>query len=97
MDKQRILEQLRRNIAEIRTRFSVRRLSVFGSLARGQIAEGSDLDVLVGFEGEATFDLFMDLKFYLEDLVGMRVDLVTEGALRPRVRESIEKELIDVA
>jgi hypothetical protein len=53
--------------------------------------------VLVVFEGKPTFDAFMDLLFYLEDLLGARVDLVTDNALRPQVRQAIEGELVDVA
>jgi len=49
------------------------------------------------FDRKATFDLFMDLKFYLEELLGMGVDLVTDKALRPQVRRTIEQEMVDVA
>jgi predicted nucleotidyltransferase len=97
MNGHTVLDKLRENIAVIRTQFAVRKLSVFGSFARKQEQDCSDLDVLVSFQNKDTFDLFMDLKFYLEDLLEVRVDLVTENALRPQVRQSIEKELIDVA
>lgn len=52
--------------------------------------------MLVVFEGKPTFDAFMDLKFYLENLLGARVDPVAENALRPQVRRAIEGELVDV-
>jgi len=55
------------------------------------------VDVLVVFDRKATFDLFMDLKFYLEELLGTGVDLVTDKALRPQIRRTIEQEMIDVA
>jgi len=97
VDRQEILICLKNSIEEIRQRFSVRSLAVFGSVARGEQADGSDVDVLVVFNQAATFDLFMDLKFYLEDLLDMSVDLVTDKALRPQVRRAIEKELINVA
>jgi len=97
MNKQVILTQLTGRMEEIRQRFSVRRLSVFGSVVRGEAGEGSDVDVLVVFDRKATFDLFMDLKFYLEELLGMGVDLVTDKALRPQVRRTIEQEMVDVA
>jgi hypothetical protein len=51
----------------------------------------------VAFNEKATFDLFMDLKFYLEELLGTEVDLVTEKALRLQIRQAIEQELINVA
>jgi predicted nucleotidyltransferase len=96
VNTQAILTHLEENIGEIRRRFSVAKLSIFGSFARGEGSAQSDLDVLVAFEQKATFDLFMDLKFYLEELLGIKVDLVTDKALRPRIRQAIEKVLIDV-
>jgi predicted nucleotidyltransferase len=55
------------------------------------------VDVLVAFKQKATFDLFMDLKFYLEELLGRGVDLVTDKAIRPQVRRAIDQEMINVA
>ncbi|MCJ7728835.1 MAG: nucleotidyltransferase domain-containing protein, partial [Sedimentisphaerales bacterium] len=63
----------------------------------GESVDKSDVDVLVVFRQKATFDRFMDLKFYLEGLLGTRVDLVTDKALRPQVRQAIEGEIVDVA
>ena len=80
-----------------RRRFGVRELAVFGSVARGEASARSDLDVLVDFEGPATFDGFMGLKFFLEDTLGVKVDLVTRGALKPRLRERVESEARRVA
>jgi len=51
----------------------------------------------VVFDQKANFDGFMELKFYLEDLLGTGVDLVTDKALRPQVRQAIEREMINVA
>ena len=97
MDKQVVLTKLKERIEEIRQRFSVRNLSIFGSIARDEAADDSDVDVLVAFDREGSFDLFMDLKFYLEDLLGVKIDLVTDKALRPQIRRAIERELIHVA
>lgn len=72
-------------------------LSLFGSVARGDATETSDIDLLVSFDGRATFDRFMDLKLFLEDLLGRRVDLVTEKALREEIRALVEQELLGVA
>jgi len=96
MDKHIVLRLLSSRIEEIRQRFSVEKLSIFGSFARGDGTAQSDLDVLVAFEQKATFDLFMDLKFYLEELLGIKVDLVTDKALRPQIRRAIEGEIVDV-
>ncbi len=97
MDKQMVLEKLTSNLEEIRQRFSVSEIAIFGSLARGEPTPRSDIDILVTFEQKATFDGFMDLKFYLEQLLAAPVDLVTDNALRPQVREAIEQEVIRVA
>ncbi len=97
MTRQEIVERLSGRLAQIRQQFSVQRLALFGSAARDEAGPVSDVDVLVVFEGPASFDAFMDLKYYLEDLLGRRVDLVTDKALRPQVRHAIEGELIDVA
>jgi predicted nucleotidyltransferase len=97
MSRKATLTKLKRNIRVLRRRFSVKGLSVFGSVARNEAGRRSDIDVLVEFKGKATFDLFMDLKFYLEDLLGTSVDLVTDKALRPEIRKAIEREKINVA
>jgi predicted nucleotidyltransferase len=97
MNKQVVLTKLKNAMREIKQRFSVKNLAVFGSIARDQADDNSDVDVLVAFSNKASFDLFMDLKFYLEDLLGTKVDLVTDKALRPQIRNAIEGELINVS
>ncbi len=97
MTKEQVIQILGGHLAEIRRQFAVRRLSLFGSVARNEAGLGSDVDLLVVFEGKPTFDVFMDLKFYLEDLLGGTVDLVTDKAMRPQVRQAISGELVDVA
>ena len=74
---------LRGYLPEIKRNFGVRRISLFGSTARDEGREDSDLDLLVDFEDEPTFDSFMGLKLFLEDRIGRRVDMVTRQALRP--------------
>jgi len=97
MDKQAVLRRLTGSIKEIRQRFSVKSLSIFGSIARDEAIDNSDVDVLVVFDQKANFDGFMELKFYLEELLETSIDLVTDKALRPQVRQKIERELIHVA
>ncbi len=97
MNRQAVLTRLKGSIKEIRQRFSVKALSIFGSIARDEARDNSDVDVLVVFDQKANFDGFMELKFYLEDLLGTGVDLVTDKALRPQVRQAIEQEMINVA
>src|SRR5665647_857379 len=68
------IRQLRQAMPEIKSRFGVRTLGLFGSAARGEVGPASDVGVLVEFE-EPTFDRYMDLKFYLEDIFGRPCDL----------------------
>lgn len=72
----------------------VKSLALFGSVARGEEHLESDLDILVEFQGAATFDQYMDLKFFLEDLLKQKVDLVTKKALRSRIRPQVEEEAV---
>jgi uncharacterized protein len=97
MGRDETIETLRAHSAEIRERFGVKRLAVFGSTARDEAREDSDVDVLVEFRDKATFKGYMALKFYLEELLQRPVDLVTNKAIRPPTRPSIERDLVDVA
>lgn len=96
VNREDILRCLREHMAEIRA-LGVGRLSLFGSVARGEATNASDLDVLVAFEGTATLDGYMDLRDLLERLTGRRVDLVTERALKPMLRTRVEQDLVRVA
>lgn len=94
-----ILDTLKEHEEEIKIRFGVKRIGVFGSFVRGEQKEGSDVDLVVDFE-RPNFDNFMDLTFYLEDLLGRKVDiLTTEGVKGIRVRkvaEEIERSIVYV-
>ena len=96
MDRQAILDRLTAEAPALRAKYAVKSLALFGSMARGDDHEGSDVDILVTFEGKATFDNFMGLKLDLEDLTGRRVDLGTPDTLRPAMRTNVEKDLIHV-
>jgi len=86
MNRQRALDLLRRSKPELQSRFGVTRLALFGSTVRNTASSNSDVDVLVAFDGPATSKRYFGLQFYLEDLLGRPVDLVTEKALRPELR-----------
>lgn len=77
--------------------FHVASLSLFGSAARDEMTQQSDVDVLVSFTGPATLEDFMGLKEYLEGLLGVTVDLVTDKALKPRMRRRVHEESVRVA
>ena len=72
-------------------------LWIFGSHARGDFRPDSDLDLLVDFESPPGFDNFMGLKIELEDRLGIKVDLLSRSACRPRFLKAIEPELLHVA
>ena len=97
MDRDVAMTELGRLLPVVRERFGVSELAVFGSVARNEATEVSDLDVLVDFDGPATFDRFMGLKLFLEDTFGTKVDLVTRPALKPRIRDRILAEARRVA
>ena len=96
MDRTRTLDLLTHSKAYLAERFGVTRLALFGSTARAAANSGSDVDVLVGFDGPATAKRYFGVQFYLEDALGVPVDLVTENALRPELRKFIEAEAVDV-
>jgi uncharacterized protein len=92
MNKEEILQSLNEN-SEIIRGFGVRKLGLFGSYARGNEKEASDIDFLVEFE-KKTFDNYMDLKIFLERLLGCKVDLVIADVVKPRLRRPILEETI---
>jgi len=96
MRKQLAIDLLDAHKATLAERFGVKDLALFGSTARDTADEGSDVDILVSFEGPATSKRYFGLQFYLEDLLGCPVDLVTDRALRPELRPYIEKDAIHV-
>ena len=96
MDRQFTLDLLAKHKAHLSQAFGVVTLALFGSTARGTATAGSDVDVLVAFYGPATSARYFGVQFYLEDLLGCRVDLVTEKALRPELRPFIEREALRV-
>lgn len=96
VDRSRALELLAQSKPTLAARYGVTDLALFGSTARGTARPDSDVDVLVAFAGPATSDRYFGVQFYLEDLFGCAVDLVTQKALRPELRPLIEKEATHV-
>ena len=96
MNRSRALELLARSKPIVAARFGVTRLALFGSTARNAARSDSDLDILVAFDGPATSERYFGVQFYLEDLFGCTVDLVTEKALRAELRPFIENEAVNV-
>jgi len=92
MSKEEILKKVSTNEAKIKS-FGVRSLSLFGSSARGEDTSASDLDFVVEFE-KKSFDSYMDLKLFLEDVFDRPVDLVLADGIKPTLRAAILREAI---
>jgi predicted nucleotidyltransferase len=93
VDRDKIIETFRKHVAEIRGH-GVSRLALFGSCVRGEDRADSDVDVLVEFDKPVSIFKFLDVKEYLETLLGRRVDLVMRGALKPQLRDRILAEAV---
>jgi len=96
MKRSTALYLLAQHKAELAHRFGVTDLALFGSTVRDSAREGSDVDVLVAFDGPATSERYFGVQFYLEDVLGCAVDLVTDKALRPELRPYVEREAVRV-
>jgi hypothetical protein len=87
---------LRQHHSELEGRFKVKNIGVFGSYVRGEQRKRSDVDILVTFRGAVDFIQFIQLENHLSALLGVRVDLVTKGALKPYIGKHILEEVIYV-
>ncbi len=83
-------------LPELRDRYAVRSLSIFGSYARGEQTEASDLDVLVEFDEVPGMITFVGLARLLEDRTGLAVDLATRPMLGPEIEPGVEADLTAV-
>lgn len=87
---------LKLNKEDLKKRFNVKEIGIFGSYIRGEQKVKSDVDILVEFEKPIGIFKFLELEEYLEDLVGAGVDLVSKKALKPRIGEYILEEVVMV-
>ena len=95
-DLKNIEEKIKTSSLEL-TKLKVKTLSIFGSFAKQLATEKSDIDILVEFSEPVGFFEFLDVKYFLEELLETEVDLVTKDALHPRLKDNILKEAIRVA
>jgi uncharacterized protein len=98
MDRSIALQLLKDHRSALVERFGIVRLASFGSTARGTAGADSDVDVdvLVAFDGPATSERYFGVQFYLEDLLGCEIDLVSERAFRPQFRPYVERDAIPI-
>ncbi len=85
---------LKKNEGIIKEKYGVKRIGVFGSFARGEESESSDIDILVEFEKPVDLFEFLDLQEFLEKIFNRKVDLVTIKALKPRLKDIILHEVV---
>jgi len=81
----------------LKEKFKIKELGVFGSFVRGEETAKSDIDILVDFERDGkTFDNYMNLKYFLQELFGLEVDLIMKGALKEELKDRILSEVLYV-
>lgn len=95
-DLQKSLQLLNQHFDEIDSKFGVKKLGIFGSVARGEGTSRSDIDVLVEFYKPVGFFKFIELENFLTGLLKKKVDLVTKNALKTTIKPIILKEVIYV-
>ena len=95
MNRDEVLKLLRAHKATLAQRFGVTNLALFDSAARNEISHDSDIDIPVRFDRRGTSKTYFGVQFYLEDLLGHPVDLVTDKALRVEFRAYVEREAIN--
>jgi predicted nucleotidyltransferase len=96
VNRSQVLHLLAQNKPALAARFAVLQLALFGSTVRDAARPDSDIDILVYFDGPATSERYFGVQFFLEDLLGRPIDLVTDKALRPELRPYIELEAVHV-
>ena len=90
MDAVGILKKYKK---KIENDYAIEKIGIFGSYAKGNQTESSDIDIIVEFR-DSTYDNFIELAFYLEKLYGKKIDLITVKGLSPYILPSVEKEVI---
>ena len=96
MKREDVVNQLKAHLNQL-AEFKIKSLAIFGSVVRGEARPDSDVDFLVEFNGPTTFDQYMGLKLFLEDLLGRPVDLVTRKGVRPELAPYVDQEARRVA
>lgn len=96
MRKEEALKILAEHKPELIKRFGITDLALFGSTARDEARDDSDIDVMVEFDGRSTAKRYFGVQFYLEDLLERPIDLVQKNVIRPELKPYIEKDLIHV-
>ncbi len=93
-----IRKALSKHKRELRQKYNVKEIGIFGSYVRGEQKSKSDVDILVEFEESSTLSLldFIGLENYLSDVLGVKVDLVEKHTLKPRIGKRVLEEVVNV-
>lgn len=96
MSKNQIIKKLNSEMPEIKEKYHVKKLGIFGSVARAEHKKNSDIDIIVEFSMPVGFFEFIKLENYLSRKLGKKVDLTTKKAIKPIIKKDILKEIIYV-
>jgi uncharacterized protein len=91
-----IKQILRQSKPLLQEQYQITQLGIFGSYARGEQTEESDVDVLIDYDRAPTLFKLVELRDYLSSAIGMKVDIVTQNGLKPRIRERVLSEVVYV-
>jgi predicted nucleotidyltransferase len=95
-DRETILAGLRRAFPDLKRQYPIQSLGLFGSFARGDAGDASDVDILVEFARPVSLSTFLMLEGDLRQLIGRRVDLVSRRALKPHMGRNVARDLVAV-
>ena len=91
-----IKEIIKEHKGELKEKYGVKEIGIFGSYVRGEANQDSDVDILVEFEKPIGFFKFLELEEYLSNLIGIKVDPVSKKALKPHIGKYILEEVVPV-
>ena len=87
------IDILNEHLEELRRRYDVSKIGIFGSFSRGEDQSSSDVDIIVEFSTKVDLFTFLELKEHLEAILGREIDLVTKNALKPLIKDRILSEV----
>lgn len=88
------LDLINQNFEELKSHFGVKKIAIFGSIARGESTKRSDIDIIVELNKSVGFFAFIKLEEYLQQILGKKVDLATKESLKPAIKKTVLKEAI---
>ena len=94
--KNEILRVLKEELPQLRNKYGIKTIGLFGSYSREEQSVGSDVDILVQFERPVGFFKFIALEEYLKERIGENVEIVTEDALKPYIKPRVMKDVVYV-